>query len=186
MIIKSRILILISTFIVLFSNCSISQSSIVHNILYPKAEAVTALGRAIYEIQYFATHKQVKALRQLSDETEIDEFLHDFWEAYDPTPGTLRNEFRDEMEQRLGYVDIHYPSRKGWNYSDRGRVYLIYGPPTNTIRDVWVQNDSYKGVEVWVYDLPAGDNPVPPALQNHYPGSMQFMFADTQFLGIYV
>lgn len=57
--------------------------------------------------------------------------LDKFWLRRDPDPYTPANEFREEFWSRYDYVQQHFtnPIREGIE-TDRGRIYLLYGPPT--------------------------------------------------------
>jgi GWxTD domain-containing protein len=47
----------------------------------------------------------------------------------DPTPDTVENEFKEEHYRRIAYANEHYASGiPGWK-TDRGRIYITYGPP---------------------------------------------------------
>ena len=47
----------------------------------------------------------------------------------DPTRYTVANEFKDEHYRRIAYAIDHFTSSViGWK-SDRGRIYVMYGPP---------------------------------------------------------
>jgi GWxTD domain-containing protein len=56
--------------------------------------------------------------------------LDKFWVRRDPDPETPENEYREEFWRRVDYVQTHYsdPIYEGLR-TDRGRVYLLYGPP---------------------------------------------------------
>ncbi len=52
-----------------------------------------------------------------------------FWARRDPTPDTEENEFKEEHYRRIAYANDHYASGiPGWK-TDRGRIYITYGPP---------------------------------------------------------
>ncbi|MGH9559277.1 MAG: GWxTD domain-containing protein, partial [Bryobacteraceae bacterium] len=52
-----------------------------------------------------------------------------FWLRRDPTPDTEENEFREEHYRRIAYANEHYASGiPGWK-TDRGKIYIEYGPP---------------------------------------------------------
>jgi len=58
-------------------------------------------------------------------------FLREFWARRDPTPGTARNEARDEFYRAVAYASEAFREGgrgdiPGWN-TDRGRVYLRNG-----------------------------------------------------------
>lgn len=61
-----------------------------------------------------------------------------FWARRDPTPGTPRNEVREAFYQNVEYANRAYRESGrgtllGWR-SDRGRIYLRYGPPDDVLR----------------------------------------------------
>jgi GWxTD domain-containing protein len=116
------------------------------------------------EIVYIITSKERDVFRKLETDKERDIFIEAFWKHRDPTPGTPRNEFRDEHYQRRKYANEYFgrgTPRPGW-MTDMGRIYIILGPPRN-IED----HDNINGVypvQIWSYDgdpdygLPTGFN----------------------------
>jgi hypothetical protein len=55
-------------------------------------------------------------------------------ESADPNPETPDNEFKQAVEQRLAYANQFFTSSQNPGYkTDRGRIYLLYGPPTERI-----------------------------------------------------
>jgi len=80
-------------------------------------------------------------------------FLRKFWARRDPTPGTPRNE-----EEERFYAGIAEANRRfreggaaeipGWR-TDRGRIFIRYGPPDETLRRP--QAGSTAPYEVWKY-----------------------------------
>jgi GWxTD domain-containing protein len=65
----------------------------------------------------------------LATDKERDQFIVKFWEHRNPTPGTTENPFKDEHYRRLSFANQHFAeNRPGWK-TDRGRVYIVYGPP---------------------------------------------------------
>ena len=64
-----------------------------------------------------------------STDEEREQFIEQFWLRRDPTPDTEENEFKEEHYRRIAYANEHYASGiPGWK-TDRGRIYIIYGPP---------------------------------------------------------
>jgi GWxTD domain-containing protein len=61
---------------------------------------------------------------------EAEAYLHDLWRRHDPNPSTGRNELRDIFDERVAHADNFFGTsfRKGM-MTDRGRVYIRYGPP---------------------------------------------------------
>ncbi len=65
----------------------------------------------------------------LSTDEEREQFIEQFWLRRDPTPDTVENEFKEEHYRRIAYSNDHYASGiPGWK-TDRGRIYIMYGPP---------------------------------------------------------
>jgi GWxTD domain-containing protein len=63
---------------------------------------------------------------------ERRDFIEEFWKKRDPTPGTEVNEFRDQYFARIAEANRLFTeaAEPGW-LSDRGRIYILLGPPTN-------------------------------------------------------
>jgi GWxTD domain-containing protein len=82
------------------------------------------------EVVWIIGAEEKKAFEQLRDNAARDRFIEEFWQRRDPTPGTPANEYREEHAARLKYVTEHFRegSTPGWK-TDRGRVYIIHGPP---------------------------------------------------------
>jgi GWxTD domain-containing protein len=59
-----------------------------------------------------------------------------FWASVDPSPNTAANERRDVFQERMAFADRNYttPLERGMT-SDRGRVYIRYGPPDEVTRE---------------------------------------------------
>ncbi len=95
-------------------------------------------------VQYIATNQENSILQNLNTDQELNSFLIDFWIKRDPTPGTDKNEFRDEYLERFRIANF---SLGGWQ-SDRGRVFIIYGKPEDIIigseMEIWVYNKKEK------------------------------------------
>ncbi|MFB3855211.1 MAG: GWxTD domain-containing protein [Vicinamibacterales bacterium] len=81
------------------------------------------------DVLYLATDEERKAFRDLSDDAARARFVADFWKRRDPTPRTDENEFRDEHYRRLAEAERRFASGvPGWK-TDRGRIYITWGPP---------------------------------------------------------
>ena len=80
------------------------------------------------------------------------QFIEDFWERRDPNPDTPENEFREDYAQRYAYVLRHFGSGKpGWK-TDRGRVYLMLGPPNRIQHNPAGRNAMERPSEIWTYN----------------------------------
>jgi len=80
------------------------------------------------DVVYIISDDERKAFKQLSNDEERDQFIEAFWQRRDPTPDTEENEFKEEHYRRIEYANEHYAAGiPGWK-SDRGRMYIMYGP----------------------------------------------------------
>ncbi len=80
------------------------------------------------DVVYIITDEERKAFKQLNTDEERENFVEQFWLRRDPTPDTEENEFKEEHYRRIAYANEHYASGiPGWK-TDRGRIYIIYGP----------------------------------------------------------
>jgi len=81
------------------------------------------------DVAYIITDEERKAFKRLSTDDERQQFIEQFWLRRDPTPDTEENEYKEEHYRRIAYANDHYASGiPGWK-TDRGRIYIIYGPP---------------------------------------------------------
>ena len=81
------------------------------------------------DVGYIITDEERAAFRRLQNDEEREQFIEQFWLRRDPTPDTEENEFKEEHYRRIAYANDHYASGiPGWK-SDRGRIYIVYGPP---------------------------------------------------------
>jgi len=81
------------------------------------------------DVAYIITDEERAAFKQLQTDVEREQFIEQFWLRRDPTPGTVENEFKEEHYRRIAYANQHFSSAiPGWK-TDRGRIYIVYGPP---------------------------------------------------------
>ena len=81
------------------------------------------------DVTYIITDEERKAFKRLSTDDEREQFIEQFWLRRDPTPDTEENEFKEEHYRRIAYANEHFASGiPGWK-ADRGRIYIVYGPP---------------------------------------------------------
>ncbi len=80
------------------------------------------------DVRWIITDEERAAFKQLSNDEERDQFIEAFWQRRDPTPDTIENEFKEEHYRRIAYANEHFAAGiPGWK-SDRGRMYIMYGP----------------------------------------------------------
>jgi GWxTD domain-containing protein len=81
------------------------------------------------EVGYIITDEERKAFKQLQTDDERQQFIEQFWLRRDPSPDTEENEYREEHYRRIAYANDRFASGiPGWK-TDRGRIYIEYGPP---------------------------------------------------------
>ena len=80
------------------------------------------------DVRWIITDEEKSAFMQLSNDEERDQFIEAFWQRRDPTPDTEENEFKEEHYRRIAYANEHYAAGiPGWK-TDRGRIYIVFGP----------------------------------------------------------
>ena len=80
------------------------------------------------DVVYIISDQERAAFKQLSNDEERDNFIEAFWQRRDPTPDTEENEFKEEHYRRIAYANEHFAAGiPGWK-TDRGRMYIMYGP----------------------------------------------------------
>jgi GWxTD domain-containing protein len=111
------------------------------------------------EVALLITDEEASEFRTLRTPEEKDKFIRLFWAKRDPSPVTEENEFKDEWYQRLEYVTRTYTrgTNKGWR-SDMGKVYMFFGPPSQTRSTApSVRDESFggaqmdPGAQIWIY-----------------------------------
>ena len=81
------------------------------------------------EVPYIIMEDERATFKKLTTDEEKEQFIEQFWERRNPNPGTPENEFKEEYYRRIAYTNEHYASGiPGWK-TDRGRIYIMYGPP---------------------------------------------------------
>ncbi len=81
------------------------------------------------DVAYIITDEERTAFKRLATDEEREQFIEQFWLRRDPTPDSMENEFKEEHYRRIAYANERYASGiPGWK-TDRGRIYIAYGPP---------------------------------------------------------
>lgn len=110
--------------------------------------SIIDLDRAIRQVKYIANTSENRALRK-APPGEKGRLFREFWKSRDPTPNTVANELMDEYYRRIEYSDTHFSThREGWE-TDRGRIYILYGPPTSIERHPFEAGS--RPYEIWFY-----------------------------------
>ncbi len=136
------------------------------NILHYSYISDEELETAIRQMRYVATAEEIAFILAGKTVQERRRRFLAFWKQLDPTPGTRRNEAFEEYYRRVQEANRLFSTyRPGW-LTDRGRVYIIYGPPESRRQLVDPQTGLY--IERW-----------------YYPGNRVFEFVDYTGFGDY-
>ncbi len=98
------------------------------------------------EVGWIISKAERESFRQAGTDQQREQFIEQFWADRDPTPGTPKNEYQEEHYRRLKYSTENFAETgPGWR-SDRGRVYIIHGPPVSRSIDaeqeIWTYNSN--------------------------------------------
>src|SRR5882762_1550455 len=81
------------------------------------------------DVAYIISNEERAAYKALKTDEEREQFIEQFWLRRDPSPDTVENEFKEEHYRRIAYANERYASGiPGWK-TDRGRIYITFGPP---------------------------------------------------------
>jgi GWxTD domain-containing protein len=104
------------------------------------------------DVRWIITPEERAAFIQLKNIEDRDRFIEAFWLRRDPTPGTVENVFKEEHYRRIAYANEHFARDiPGWK-TDRGRIYIVYGPPDEIKTESTRSGDDFvRPTEVWHY-----------------------------------
>ncbi len=114
----------------LFAACAVLCATLGAQTKQHKRDSESAYGKWLdVDVAYIITDAERKAFTRLGTDDEREQFVEQFWRQRDPTPDTDENEFKEEHYRRIAYANEHFASGiPGWK-TDRGRIYIIHGPP---------------------------------------------------------
>jgi GWxTD domain-containing protein len=81
------------------------------------------------DVVYIISPEERSAFLQLETNEEREQFIEQFWLRRSSNPDLPDNEFKEEHYRRIAYANEHFASGiPGWK-TDRGRMYIVWGPP---------------------------------------------------------
>jgi len=81
------------------------------------------------DVRWIITDKERTEYLKLKTDQQRDSFIEAFWERRNPEPGSRKNRFKEEHYRRIAYANTHFAATvAGWK-TDRGHIYILYGPP---------------------------------------------------------
>lgn len=113
--------------------------------------------------KYLATKNEIDKFNKLSNIEGKREFMFEFWKTKDAESGLNQNEYFRNYMQRVNISNERYNSmgKPGWK-TDRGRVFLLYGEPTEIER--YPNQIDTRPYEIWHF--------------TEMEGGVYFIFAD--------
>ncbi|MGB6462126.1 MAG: GWxTD domain-containing protein, partial [Candidatus Acidiferrum sp.] len=81
------------------------------------------------DVVYIISPEERNAFLQLDTNEEREQFIEQFWLRRSSNPDLPENDFKEEHYRRIAYANEHFASGiPGWK-TDRGRMYIMWGPP---------------------------------------------------------
>tara|TARA_B100001758_G_scaffold32889_1_gene24128 strand:- start:5576 stop:6853 length:1278 start_codon:yes stop_codon:yes gene_type:complete len=122
---------------------------------------------AINQMKYILSNEERKELKT-GLKNDKEQLFYQLWKRRDPTQGTEHNELMEEYYKRVEYVNEHFSGwQPGWE-TDRGMIYILFGPPDEIQRT-----------------NPAAGNSTVYQIWNYLKVSKQFVFRDQNGFGDY-
>src|SRR5580704_5636477 len=81
------------------------------------------------EVPDISSNEERRAFLRLSTNEEREQFVESFWDRRNPDPESAANIYKEEHYRRLAYADERFASGIPGKKTDRGHIYLIWGPP---------------------------------------------------------
>lgn len=130
------------SFLSFFSSCRLYR-------LEKKLDPVNA--EFISKVKYIITSKERKIFLEMPD-SEKEAFKKNFWKIRDPDPDTEENEFKMEYMERIDTAAEIFlgEGMPGW-LTDRGRIYVLFGPPLERLTYPPGSYSGNSGREIWYY-----------------------------------
>ncbi len=103
---------------------------------------------AIEALRFITRKEELDSLKSGSHETRIRN-LEGFWQAKDRAPETAINETMVEYYRRVDHAMVTFGTLRApdGTRNDRGRIYILHGPPTEIERSL----DTEGAREIWTY-----------------------------------
>jgi GWxTD domain-containing protein len=112
-------------------------------------------------VQFLLTEEEAAKWKTIKTDAEAQAFIDLFWARRDPTPATPRNEFREQIEERIKYADAKFtPARKKMQgqQTERGMMLIVFGMPHRVAKQHAAQQFGASGSagRLGVSDAPSG------------------------------
>jgi GWxTD domain-containing protein len=113
------------------------KSKIFRVIWVDKPSSLQNIDFAIEMLEYILSPEEYRQLRRGSRRERHRNFIQ-YWKARDPEPERPFNPVKTEFYRRVDYAAREFSTVREQNgaRTDRGKIYILYGPPTNTQREL--------------------------------------------------
>lgn len=135
--------------LVAFMTCSAAQVP-ANDLPSPQKVRPTLYEKWLDEdVRWIITDSERAEYSKLKTEQQRDLFIEAFWERRNPQPGSRENLFKEQHYRRLAYANTNFAGTVPGSKTDRGHIYVIYGPP----EEIDSAPDGSRPAEVWQYRL---------------------------------
>lgn len=141
-----------------------------HAATPPAASEVDLKAWVSGPVRYIIEAHEEAAFKALTDDPQRALFIERFWARRDPSPDTLSNEYRQGFWERVRQANENFTDspRPGW-MTDRGKIFILYGPPTTIQDDPHAETRSNaasgRGLIRWIYEgRPGGRTDLDPVV----------------------
>lgn len=104
------------------------------------------------EAHFLFTRHEKNIFDSLASAEARKRFIQYFWDIRNPNPYADENEFKLMMDERFNYVNSYLKEGNvpGWK-TDRGRIYMLLGPPDYVDAQSVFNNTAVHGYMFWGY-----------------------------------
>ncbi len=99
------------------------------------------------DVRWIITDQERSDFSKLTTDKQRDQFVEDFWSRRNPTPQSPENPYKEEHYRRIAYTNARFAAGVPGYRTDRGRFYIMYGPPDS----VDSKSGSKPPSETWHY-----------------------------------
>jgi len=118
-------------------------------------QAATANNEGVWQkwlnedVAYIISDQEKAAFERLTADAERQHFVEQFWDRRNPDPGAAANPFKTEHYRRLAFANQHFATAVPGYQTDRGHIYIVYGPPDEI--EVHPPGSNSPATQVWRY-----------------------------------
>jgi GWxTD domain-containing protein len=105
------------------------------------------------QVRYIISRKEKKIFLELPP-ADRGKFVEEFWKRRDPSPETAENEFKEEYLARIRTANkLFRGGGKEGFIQDRGRIFILLGPPDERDTEAVGKFANAKSYEIWNYQI---------------------------------